>query len=165
MNVIRHWAIGICFAVTAAGLCGMIAPKQGTGKVLRFVLSLFFLSSILFPLKTASFSYNDMAGYSQEAKELSQEIALYSKDRTQYQVEQQIAQQIFQILSKQGITPVRLSIDMVQKEQENEVQVVVYLKERDFTAEEWIKQNLQSGHLEVSICCEEGENINGGETE
>ena len=54
MQAITQWAAGICFAIAAAGICGMLVPQNALGKTFRMLLSVFFLCSVLSPLRSCS---------------------------------------------------------------------------------------------------------------
>lgn len=50
MEAISQWAASLCFAAAAGGLCQMLAPDSGLGRVLKLSISVFFLCSLLLPL-------------------------------------------------------------------------------------------------------------------
>ena len=53
MQAITQWAAGICFAIAAAGICGMLVPQNALGKTFRMLLSVFFSAAVLFAAGTA----------------------------------------------------------------------------------------------------------------
>jgi len=45
-----QWAFSLCAAMAAIGLCRMLVPASGMEKTFRFVVSIFFLASLLTPV-------------------------------------------------------------------------------------------------------------------
>ena len=83
MQAITQWAAGICFAIAAAGICGMLVPQNALGKTFRMLLSVFFLCSVLSPLPAVD------APPEQLAEEISQQLEEQLTDR----IAQQLAEQ------------------------------------------------------------------------
>lgn len=50
MPAIQQWAFSICAAMVAAGLAHMLMPKSSMEKVMRLVVSVFFLCCLLSPV-------------------------------------------------------------------------------------------------------------------
>ena len=50
MSAILQWAFSLCAAMVAIGLSRMLAPASGMEKTFRFVVSIFFLASLLMPV-------------------------------------------------------------------------------------------------------------------
>ena len=159
MEGIRQWAAGICFAAAAAGLCGMIAPAKGTGKMLRLVMTLFFLTSVLCPLGLWELSPDFLSAELQQAEQLSQEIQQETAGNISRETQRQTAEKVFSLLEQEGIIPVRISIDM--SDRENMVLLKVWLRENR-GQEETIRRLLESQQVQVSIGYEEGESSHGG---
>ena len=76
MEAISQWAASLCFAAAAGGLCQMLAPDSGLGRVLKLSISVFFLCSLLLPLGALELDFSDVLQTSQQEKsyELSEEI-------------------------------------------------------------------------------------------
>ena len=50
MSALLQWAFSLCAAMAAIGLCRMLLPHSNLEKTFRFVVSIFFLSSLLSPV-------------------------------------------------------------------------------------------------------------------
>ena len=49
MSALIQWAFALCAAMVAMGLCRMLIPSSGMEKTFRFVVSVFFLATLLSP--------------------------------------------------------------------------------------------------------------------
>ncbi|MCL2089600.1 MAG: stage III sporulation protein AF [Oscillospiraceae bacterium] len=67
MDIIREWAFVICITALGASLFSMLAPNSNMEKVMRFTISLFFLSGIISPIASGSvkFDYKSAIEYKQ----------------------------------------------------------------------------------------------------
>ena len=50
MSALFQWAFALCAAMASIGLCKMLLPNSNMEKTFRFVVSVFFLSSLLSPV-------------------------------------------------------------------------------------------------------------------
>ena len=50
MDSIKAWAAALCIAAIVCAVLQMLAPKEGTGKVFKLILSAFFLCCLIMPL-------------------------------------------------------------------------------------------------------------------
>lgn len=53
MDSIKAWAAALCIAAIVCAVLQMLAPKEGTGKVFKLILSAFFLCCLIMPLLRA----------------------------------------------------------------------------------------------------------------
>ena len=59
MEAISQWAASLCFAAVAGGLCQILAPDSGLGRVLKLSISVFFLCSLLLPLGALELDFSE----------------------------------------------------------------------------------------------------------
>ena len=137
LEAIRQWAASLCFAAAAAGLCQMLAPESGLGRMLKVCVSVFFLCSVLLPLGSLELSFSDWESQlpQQQAQEISRQMQQQSQQAGFEAVRGQLEQEVDNFLRQQGITPV----------------------EKDRDREEWLRQNLQSSGLSLQIEYREGD--------
>mgnify|MGYP000102098225 CR=1 FL=1 len=95
MQAITQWAAGICFAIAAAGICGMLVPQNASGKTFRMLLSVFFLCSVLSPLRSCS--QPELPAVDAPPEQLAEEIS--------QQLEKQLTDRIAQQLAEQAEPP------------------------------------------------------------
>lgn len=95
MQAITQWAAGICFAIAAAGICGMLVPQNALGKTFRMLLSVFFLCSVLSPLRSCS--QLELPAVDTPPEQLAEEIS--------QQLEKQLTDRIAQQLAEQAEPP------------------------------------------------------------
>ena len=95
MQAITQWAAGICFAIAAAGICGMLVPQNALGKTFRMLLSVFFLCSVLSPLRSCS--QLELPAVDTPPEQLAEEIS--------QQLEKQLTDRIAQQLAEQAELP------------------------------------------------------------
>ena len=93
MQAITQWAAGICFAIAAAGICGMLVPQNALGKTFRMLLSVFFLCSVLSPLRSCS-----------QLRSCSK-MELTAVDTPPEQLAEEISQQLEEQLTEQAEPP------------------------------------------------------------
>lgn len=163
MNAIRQWATGICFAAGAAGLCRLISPNGNLGKMMQAGLSVFFLTVLLFPLSNLGLSEweGSFAFSGEKAEQISQKAQQQSEKAAIKTVEQAAKAQLNQFLSSQGIIPISSGIDILQKDGYLQAKIQLCLKEEDRKNEEWIRRNLSSEYLSLTIDYQKGEGENG----
>lgn len=53
MDSIKAWAAALCIAAIVCAVLQMLAPREGTGKVFKLILSAFFLCCLIMPLLKA----------------------------------------------------------------------------------------------------------------
>ena len=53
MDSIKAWAAALCVAAIVCAMLQMLAPKEGTGKIFKLILSAFFLCCLIMPLLNA----------------------------------------------------------------------------------------------------------------
>ena len=159
MEAVHQWASGICLAAAAAGLCYFVAPKSGLGRVFRMLLSLFFLCSVLSPLGKLNLNLsNRLLQKAQErAEQISQQTQMHSRQAVCEMVRAQVETEICNFLSEEGITPVQISIDIVQQEGSDKVYLTLLLDWQDREKESWMRDCLESEQLELRIQYQEGE--------
>lgn len=62
MDSIKAWAAALCIAAIVCAVLQMLAPKEGTGRVFKLILSAFFLCCLIMPLlKAGSLSRLDIS--------------------------------------------------------------------------------------------------------
>lgn len=84
MELIKNYALSLCMTLIAAGIFSMLIPGKSMEKVLKFAISLFFLSCLALPVLkgdvTFSFSDDDLpkwdTGYQEELEQKSDESFL-----------------------------------------------------------------------------------------
>ena len=91
MQAITQWAAGICFAIAAAGICGMLVPQNALGKTLRMLLSVFFLCSVLSPLRSCS--QLELPAVDTPPEQLAEEISQQLEEELTDRIAQQLAEQ------------------------------------------------------------------------
>ena len=159
LEAIRQWAASLCFAAAAAGLCQMLAPESGLGRMLKVCVSVFFLCSVLLPLGSLELSFSDWESQlpQQQAQEISRQMQQQSQQAGFEAVQGQLEQEVDNFLRQQGITPVQIRIDMMQQEDSIQMELLLTLEEKDRDREEWLRQNLQSSGLSLQIEYREGD--------
>lgn len=159
LEAIRQWAASLCFAAAAAGLCEMLAPESGLGRMLKVCVSVFFLCSVLLPLGSLELSFSDWESLlpQQQAQEISRQMQQQSQRAGFEAVQGQLEQEVDNFLRQQGITPVQIRIDMMQQEDSIQMELLLTLEEKDRDREEWLRQNLQSSGLSLQIEYREGD--------
>lgn len=97
MQAITQWAAGICFAIAAAGICGMLVPQNALGKTFRMLLSVFFLCSVLSPLRSCSqlrsCSKMELPAVDTPPEQLAEEISQQLEEQLTDRIAQQLAEQ------------------------------------------------------------------------
>ncbi|MCL2014569.1 MAG: stage III sporulation protein AF [Oscillospiraceae bacterium] len=60
MDVIRDWALAVCFTAVGGAVFSILTPRSGNGmdRLIRFVCSLFFLSAVISPFVTGSADFD-----------------------------------------------------------------------------------------------------------
>lgn len=91
MQAITQWAAGICFAIAAAGICGMLVPQNALGKTFRMLLSVFFLCSVLSPLRSCS--QLELPAVDTPPEQLAEEISQQLEEQVTDRIAQQLAEQ------------------------------------------------------------------------
>lgn len=91
MQAITQWAAGICFAIAAAGICGMLVPQNALGKTFRMLLSVFFLCSVLSPLQSCS--QLELPAVDTPPEQLAEEISQQLEEQLTDRIAQQLAEQ------------------------------------------------------------------------
>lgn len=91
MQAITQWAAGICFAIAAAGICGMLVPQNALGKTFRMLLSVFFLCSVLSPLRSCS--QLELPAVDTPPEQLAEEISQQLEEQLTDRIAQQLAEQ------------------------------------------------------------------------
>ncbi len=91
MQAITQWAAGICFAIAAAGICGMLVPQNALGKTFRMLLSVFFLCSVLSPLRSCS--QRELPAVDTPPEQLAEEISQQLEEQLTDRIAQQLAEQ------------------------------------------------------------------------
>lgn len=159
LEAIRQWAASLCFAAAAAGLCQMLAPESGLGRMLKVCVSVFFLCSVLLPLGSLELSFSDWESQlpQQQAQEISRQMQQQSQQAGFEAVQGQLEQEVDNFLRQQGITPVQIRINMMQQEDSIQMELLLTLEEKDRDREEWLRQNLQSSGLSLQIEYREGD--------
>ena len=91
MQAITQWAAGICFAIAAAGICGMLVPQNALGKTFRMLLSVFFRCSVLSPLRSCS--QLELPAVDTPPEQLAEEISQQLEEQLTDRIAQQLAEQ------------------------------------------------------------------------
>ena len=91
MQAIAQWAAGICFAIAAAGICGMLVPQNALGNTFRMLLSVFFLCSVLSPLRSCS--QLELPAVDTPPEQLAEEISQQLEEELTDRIAQQLAEQ------------------------------------------------------------------------
>lgn len=91
MQAITQWAAGICFAIAAAGICGMLVPQNALGKTFRMLLSVFFLCSVLSPLRSCS--QLELPAVDTPPEQLAEKISQQLEEQLTDRIAQQLAEQ------------------------------------------------------------------------
>ena len=91
MQAITQWAAGICFAIAAASICGMLVPQNALGKTFRMLLSVFFLCSVLSPLRSCS--QLELPAVDTPPEQLAEEISQQLEEELTDRIAQQLAEQ------------------------------------------------------------------------
>lgn len=158
LEAIRQWAASLCFAAAAAGLCQMLAPESGLGRMLKVCVSVSFYAraaaagSLDFP-----FGLGEPAAPAAGAGNFPADAAAEPSRPGFEAVRGQLEQEVDNFLRQQGITPVQIRIDMMQQEDSIQMELLLTLEEKDRDREEWLRQNLQSSDLSLQIEYREGD--------
>lgn len=162
MESIRQWAACLCFAAAAAGICRLLIPSSGLGRTLQLSLSVFFLCSVLLPLRSLHLPFVlDMgAEVQQQAEQLSEQTVQQSQSAALEMAKQQIESELTNFLLEEGITPVRIGIDMMQQDDSVTLDLYLLLRQQDRPKESWLREHLASEQLRLTIEYQEGENSN-----
>ena len=80
MQAITQWAAGICFAIAAAGICGMLVPQNALGKTFRM-------------LQLRSCSKMELPAVDTPPEQLAEEISQQLEEQLTDRIAQQLAEQ------------------------------------------------------------------------
>ena len=163
LEVVQEWGASLCFAAAAAGICQMLAPESGLGRMLRVCVAAFFLCSVLLPLGKIELDFSDweQGEAASEAEQISQEALQQSRQAGFEAVQGQMEQEVALFLRQQGITPVQIRIDMMQQGEDVQFVLRLTLSQQDRNWEEWLRENLQSEGLSLEIEYERTESDEG----
>ena len=155
MEAISQWAASLCFAAAAGGLCQMLAPDSGLGRVLKL--------SLLLPLGALELDFSDVLQTSQQEKsyELSEEITEEVNTEVYQMMERQMEGEVQNFLSQKGITPVQINIDILQQGDSVMLMLDLLLEEKDRPMQAWVEEQMSSDLVQVSIHYTEGEKNDG----
>lgn len=161
METVHQWASGVCLAAATAGLCYFVAPKSGLGRVFQILLSLFFLCSVLSPLGSFNRKLSDrwLRKAQERAEQISQQTQTQSQQAACELVKAQVKTEITGFLAEAGITPVQISIDIVQQESSDWVVLTLVLDSDDREQEAWLRKCLEAEQLELRIQYQERSEI------
>ena len=109
MDGIRAWCAALCLAALGCSAVGLLAPKNGTGKLLRLITMTFFLCCMLMPLlKLHSVESLDFDGLPPEVTaELLEDTVTQQLQR---QVEDAVIALTRESLAKREITAEKIEV-------------------------------------------------------
>lgn len=100
METIRQWAVSICITLVATAIFSMLIPKGNMEKVMKFMLSIFFISCLLAPF-LGGMPQIDLAA---EAAELTNYTAINEQmqDQIRQLSEANLCRAIDEMLQQEG---------------------------------------------------------------
>ena len=110
MNEIKKWAVNVCVTLAATGVFSMLIPHGSMEKVMKFAVSVFFLSCLLFPFVTdlprLQWNALESAGtpYENVQETMNRQFLELSRKRIEHIVRQ--------ILDTEGIQPEKIIADI-----------------------------------------------------
>ena len=66
MDAVKEYLVSAIIAMCAAGIIGMLAPENGSGKYLRYIVSICLLASLLVPLRPVFEMLSSLSGTTHE---------------------------------------------------------------------------------------------------
>lgn len=118
MENIKEWAMSVVFSVAVAAVIGLLSPKGGGEKAIKFLTCIFLLIMFLSPF--AHFEFN-AAEYTKGIDSFLQEHEL--KDQVESQVKETLASQIISSVSAYlnsiNVEYTKISVDMDIDENKN----------------------------------------------
>ncbi len=110
MDVIRRWAVGLCFAALGGTILRRMAPEKGTGTVFRVLLSAFFILLFFTPFLTP-FSLSQWSFSEWGLPELSTSLLEETVERRLAESVKSAASDVVNTtLSAQGITAQKIEV-------------------------------------------------------
>lgn len=119
MSAVREWAFALCAAMVAAGLVRMLLPKSNLEKMLRMVLSIFFLCCLLSPavLRAPSLMVEIETVGREELAARSEKVAELARRQTLELARESLHKLVEEKLEQRGIKVHAITINMVTKGQ------------------------------------------------
>ena len=110
MNEIKQWAVNVCVTLAATGIFSMLIPHGNMEKVMKFAVSVFFLSCLLFPFFTG---LPELQWNAQESTGVPYENIQETMNRQFLELSRKRIEQIVgQILAAEGIQPEKITADI-----------------------------------------------------
>ncbi|MGI6403947.1 MAG: stage III sporulation protein AF [Oscillospiraceae bacterium] len=119
MSAVKEWAFSLCAAMVAAGLVRMLLPKSNLEKMLRMVLSVFFLCCLLSPavLRTPSLLVEIELAGREELTARSEKVTELARRQSLELARENLHKLVKEKLEQRGIIVHAITINMVTKGQ------------------------------------------------
>ncbi len=146
MSAVREWAFSLCAAMVAAGLVRMLLPKSNLEKMLRMVLSVFFLCCLLSPaVLRAPALMVEIENISREELAIrSEKVTDLARQQTLELARESLHKLVEEKLEQRGIKVHTITINMVTKGQNEMVleSVELLLDSADQDSDQSLAQEL-----------------------
>ncbi|HHY53269.1 MAG TPA: stage III sporulation protein AF [Clostridiales bacterium] len=119
MSAVKEWAFSLCAAMVAAGLLRMLLPKSNLEKILRMVLSVFFLCCLLSPavLKFPSLLVEMEMESREELTSRSEKVMELARRQSVELARESLKKLVKEKLAQRGIIVHAVTINMVTQGQ------------------------------------------------
>ena len=113
VETVRQWGLSVCMAAVACGIAQMLLPPGSTEKIFKVSVSAFFLCALFMPIMTTrvDFDISDY-GLSETQEDVSEKLKESVSERFSADAQKIIEQKVNSELSKMGITPGDIRIDI-----------------------------------------------------
>lgn len=119
MSAIKQWAFSLCAAMVAAGLVRMLLPKSSMEKLLRMVISVFFLSCLLSPavLRDPALMVETEAAGREEMSARSERVTELAEKQLMDSARSALERLVREKLSQRGINAHEVTINIIAEEE------------------------------------------------
>lgn len=114
MSAIKQWAFSLCATMVACGILQMLMPKSNLEKMLRLVVSVFFLCCVLSPivLRSPELMVDIEVASDQEIAERSRRVTELAESQARNAAAFALEQMVAGKLSQMGINAHALTINI-----------------------------------------------------
>lgn len=160
MELIKDYALSLCMTLIGTGIFSMLIPGKSMEKVLKFALSLFFLSCLVLPVLEGevSFSFSD-SGLSNLDTENQKNLEAQSEEVFLNLAEDNIAHEIELLLEVKGVQAEEIEVS-IHIDEENNIDINkcdIYLNgDQDVTAGDLSFYLQKETGIKPNIIVEEG---------
>ncbi len=151
MESLREWSGYVCFAAVGCSVVQLLLPKEGTGKLLRLLVSTFFLCSLAMPLLEFRTQLSlDVDFLPQEI--VSQELDEKVNEQLHRQIETVVCQITEECLAIRDVVPEKITVKTDTSETGGIYiqQVIVYVDKQSLNVAMTVRDVLET-QLETDV--------------